>query len=462
MVSAKRLLKPFNILVFLIIISGLFLRYSKLEETAFFDADQENFAWTAVRLLEEKRPVLIGLKAGEFPVFIGPLMYYVYAFFFWLFSMDPAGLSYLSMIFSLLSIISIFFIGSKVFGKKVGLGSVFLYSFSFFFIDNDRRVWLPGPLILISLWVFYALWRLKKKEEAKWLIVLGVLLAFSFQLHITGLFFIPIIATAVLLKKTKLKTSSLICGFFTAFLGFLPVIIFDLRHGFINFKGWLVLVTKAGEGMNYFSRFLNLVRYNLENEVRIFSLPINSTTKTVAGLVFFFWLVQSLGKGSYQKKFRLAWLWIIVPLLIFLPLNIHVPEYYFILNFPILLIITSALIFKIYQRLKLARLITPIALITFLIANLNMTLGQEIDKAIFLHYKKQAVDYVIKEAENKDFSVFYDTDRGYNYGYDYLFYWRLGKIPEKSQNPDFIIVVPWNYKRLSLTQRFGGIGVIKK
>jgi len=445
-----------------ILVIGLILRYFKLEETVFFDADQENFAWTAVRLLEEKRPVLIGLKAGEFPVFIGPLMYYVYALFLRLFSMDPFGLSYLSMIVAFLSIISIFFISSKVFNNKVGLLSVFLYNFSFFFIDNDRRVWLPGPMIILSLWLFYFLWRLNNREQKKWLIILGMIFSLGFQLHITALFFFLIAIIGVLVKRIKVGWSSVVSGLGAALLGIIPVIIFDLRHGFINFKGWQTLFVKAGEKVNYFSRFLNLVRYNLENEVRIFSLPINSTTKIVAGLIFFFWLVQSLKKGSHQRGFKLAWLWIIVPFLVFLPINLHIPEYYLILTFPILLIVTSALITNLSQRLKLVRLIAPIALLTFLVVNLKMTLGQEIDKAIFLHYKKQAVDYVIEESENKDFSVFYEMDRGYNYGYDYLFYWRLGKIPEKSQDPDYIIVVPWNYKELSLTQRFGGVGVIEK
>ena len=444
------------------LVIGLFLRYFKLEETVFFDADQENFAWTAVRLLEEKRPVLIGLKAGEFPVFIGPLMYYVYALFFQLFSMDPAGLSYLSMIFAFLSIVSIFFISSRVFGNKAGLLSVFLYSFSFFFIDNDRRVWLPGPMIILSLWLFYFLWRVNNREQKKWLIILGMIFFLGFQLHITALFFFLIAIIGVLVKRIKVGWSSAVLGLGTAFLGIIPVIIFDLRHGFINFKGWQTLFVRAGEKVNYFSRFLNLVRYNLENEVRIFSLPINLTTKTVAGLIFLYWVVQSLRKGKNQKSLRLAWLWIIVPFLVFLPVNLHIPEYYLILTFPILLIVTSTLIINLSQRLKLVRLIAPIALLTFLVVNLRMTLGQEIDKAIFLHYKKQAVDYVIKEAESKDFSVFYEMDRGYNYGYDYLFYWKLGKIPEKSQEPDFIIVVPWNYKGLSLTERFGGVGVIKK
>jgi len=43
------------LIVALIVTIGLGLRCLNLEKTAIFDADQENFTWTAVRLLEDPK-----------------------------------------------------------------------------------------------------------------------------------------------------------------------------------------------------------------------------------------------------------------------------------------------------------------------------------------------------------------------------------------------------------------------
>ena len=455
-----KLFKSELVLASFLIFIGILLRWFNLEETAFFDADQENFAWTAVRLIYEKRPVLIGLKAGEFPVFIGPLMYYVYAFFLLIFKMDPMGLSYFHWLLSAVTLISIFWVTRKIFNKKTGLVALFLFTFSAFFTNYDQRVWLPGPLILVSIWVFYFLVSLNNKNQVKNLLVLGLLLSLAFQLHLAALFFIPIIILGIFLKKIKLNWRAVSFGSGAGLLGFLPVILFDLRHDFLNLKGWGTLFATTNKHLDYGQRFLNLLRYNLESEVRIFSLPINKITLTLSALFFFYWVIKSLTQKTKQQEIHLAWLWILVPMLIFWPLNLHTPEYYFILSFPILAMLSAVLIIETIKKNIFSKILGLIFLAAFLFFNLRMILFRDIGKAIFLPFKKQAVDFIISQAEETDFSVHYETDYGYSYGYDYLFWWRLGRVPCKDEKAAFEIIVPWNYKNRLLTKRFGGVGVI--
>lgn len=447
------------LVVILIVIFGLGLRLLNLEKTAIFDADQENFAWTAVRLLEEKRPVLVGLKAGEFPVFIGPLMYYVYALALWLFGMDPVGLSYLSLVIAGLTMVSVFWVGWKNFGYRAGLLAVFLYAFSAYFIENDPRVWLPGPMMLVSLWVLHWLAQAKKKNLGRILVFLGLLFSLGFQLHITALFFLPIIGLGLLVKRLRPNWKQGLMGIGAAGLGVLPVFLFDLRHDFINLKGWGTLLTQTGERQNYGLRLIDLVRFNLENELRIFSLPITGVPLVITGAFFLIWLVGALRCGQTSQTLRLAGLWVIVPLFIFLPLKLHIPEYYFIISFPILLLVTVSFLEKLmrYYRLQF-----PLVLLlwVFLFSNLRIVLTRPTDDLISLYEKKRVVNYVIAQGQGKDFTVFHQADRGYDYGYDYLFYWRLEHIPREQAEADFIIVTPWNYKKPSLSQRFGAIGVI--
>ena len=447
------------LIVALVVAFGLGLRFLHLEKTAIFDADQENFAWTAVRLLEEQRPVLVGLKAGEFPVFIGPLMYYVYALFLWLFAMDPIGLSYFSLLVAILTMMSVFWVGWKSFSYRVGLLAVFLYAFSAYFVQNDPRVWLPGPLILVSVWIYHLLIQAEQKNLERALVLLGLLFSFGFQLHITALFFLPIIGLGLLMKGLRPDWRQLLGGGFAAFVGILPVLLFDLRHEFINLKGWGTLLTKTGETQNYWHRLIALIRFNLENEVRIFSLPLSGVTLVSAGLLFLVWLVLALGKSRFSQKLRLAGLWLIVPLVMFLPLKLHTPEYYFIISFPVLLLVTVCFLVELSQQ-KWLRIPIVLLLVVFFLGNLWMVMTLPTDDLISLYEKKRVVDYVIDQSQGKEFTVFYQADRGYNYGYTYLFYWRLGHIPEEQAAADFVVVTPWSYQNPRLTQRFGAIGVI--
>lgn len=447
------------IFVILIVLIGMFLRLFNLEKTASFDADQENFAWTAVRIIEGKRPVLIGIKAGEFPVFIGPLMYYIYSLFYFIFSMDPIGVNYLSLIFAFFTMISLFFVVKEIFGLKTGIFTLLVYSYSALFINYDRQVWLPNQLILTSIWIFYFLYKLNNKQQIKWLVSLGLLLSFGFQLHLTVLLFWPIVILGILIKKVKLRKNPIIWGAFSGVLGFLPVFLFDLRHNFLNLKGWLTLLNRTGGKVNIFIRLKALIRYTLENEVRIFSLEISRLTLIIAFLFFAFWLIKSLKKKKEALVLKLAFLWIIVPIIVFSPLNIHTPEYFFIINFPILIFI-SAFIFKQLSKSFLGNIIVFIFLTVFMFFNTNKVLTQQTENLISLYYKKEMVNYILQKAEGKDFSVYYETDRGWDYGFDYLFYWKLGKVPQKEEQAEFTIVVPWNYKNLELSERLGGIGVI--
>lgn len=462
MLTLKRLFRLEFLLPLTLILTGMLLRWWKLEQTAFFDADQENFAFTAVRIIEEKRPVLIGIKAGEFPVFIGPLMYYVYAFFLWLFSMDPRGMVYFSFLVAVLTLASIFFLTRFLFGRMTAMLALLLYAFSMTFIDYDRRVWLPGLMILTSLWIFYTLFRVNNRS-VKWWLILGLLLSFGFQLHMTALFYWPIVTLALFMRRVKWKWRYCLVSALSSFIGFLPIAFFDLRHDFLNLKGWITLFQRTRESPTLFQfghRLLDLIRFNLENEVRIFSFPINYSVILVAALFLIIWIFLAFKNKKESLKMRVALLWLIVPIIIFWPLQVHVPEYYLILNFPMLVIISAHLLVQATRASKIALVSVLMFVLLFVGYNFHLVSSQKFG-GMYLPEKKQAVDWIIAKAEDRQFTVYYDASTGLNYGFDYLFYWRLGWVPQKAEKADYAIVIPWIRNETKLHQRFGNIGVIE-
>lgn len=436
-----------------IIICGIFLRYIHLEKTAYFNADQEDFAWTAVRIIQDYKPTLIGIKAGEFPIFIGPLMYYIYALFYLLFSWNPIGLSYFHLLVSVLTLSSVFFVATKLMGKTTGFLALFIYAFSFFFIDWDRRVWLPTLLIITSIWAFYSL-------ALKQWYFLGFLLSLAFQLHLTGLILWPIALFNWIIYRQQFKFTTFVRGLILGLIGFIPVIIFDLRHNWLNVKGWLSLIQFGHQKLDILDRLSFLFNLTAGNALGILSFTSDQFARTVLILMFVLW---SLNLARHPAKNyllqRLIWLWLVVPILVFLPLHISIPEYYLALTFPILLILIALGLCRLALT-PLGKIFVAVSLIFFASVNLHQFFTENLEEIISLYHKKQLVNYIISTSKTTDFSVNYLTAPGYRYGFDYLFYQQIHSVPSDNHRPDFTIVVPWNYDQLPLSRKFGGLGVI--
>ncbi len=436
-------------IIILLLAVGFFLRWVHLEKTAVFNADQENFAWKAVEIAREHKFTLIGMKAGEFPVFIGPLMYYVFALVYLVFGFDPVGINYFNLLMSLITMGSIFYVGAKVFNTSVGFLALWLYAFSYFFIAWDRNSWLPTLLPLISVWIFYTLLQIGKSSQTKWWIMLGILLAVSFQLHFSALLYWPIAGLLLMVNKKFATARNLLVGLGISFLGFLPVVIFDLRHDWLNLRGVWGLLAHAGSATAMFPRLGMMLRITTENFAHILSLPKNFGV---------FLILTVLLAGG--RAFWLMLIWLLVPVGIFTVATFSVPEYYFALTYPIIVYVFAVTLYALSQ-FPYGKYVVYSLMPIFVFLQLDIFGRENVDKVMSMHYKKQVVEYVIEQSNGEMPKINYLADLSHNFGFDYLFYWKLGQKIESTTNPQFTIVVPWDFEKLPITKRFGAIGLIE-
>ena len=157
--------------------------------------DQDLAGWIIKDILVNGHLRLIGQETSSQGVFIGPLFYYLQIPFYLLTKMDSSGTIILVTILGLFSIFSFYFCFSKIFGKRVGLISAFIYSIGVYFIFTDREIVPTMPVYLWTVWFFYGLW-LILNGKSKAYILLGTLLGIAWNFNMALVILTPLILLA--------------------------------------------------------------------------------------------------------------------------------------------------------------------------------------------------------------------------------------------------------------------------
>ncbi|OGK62045.1 hypothetical protein A2334_04200 [Candidatus Roizmanbacteria bacterium RIFOXYB2_FULL_38_10] len=238
-----------NKLAVFIILCAIFLRLWRVGEFAMFLADQGRDAIIIKRIVTLQHLPLIGPPSSIGQVYLGPFFYYLMAPFLLLFAFNPAGLAYGVSFISIVGLVLGYFIIRKILDKKIALIFLILTSFSSQLLWLARFSWNPNLLPIFSFFTLYFFYKSLKTEKYYYSIAYGAFFALSFQLHHLAAFLaVPIgIVTAIFLFRENKKTKQLL-SVLIAFIAFLcvtsPLILFDLKHDFLNTKNLVSLFTK--------------------------------------------------------------------------------------------------------------------------------------------------------------------------------------------------------------------------
>lgn len=236
--------KEFWILL-VILALGAFLRLFKIDQYMTFLGDEGRDAIIVRRLLVFGDPILVGPGTSIGNMYLGPLYYYMMAPALFLANFSPVGPSIQIALLGVATIGLVWLIGREWFGKSAGLIAAFLYTVSPTVTLYSRSSWNPNIMPFFALLSIYSIWNVWRKNNYKWLIVLGLSFPFVLQSHYLGLLLAPTLFIFWFLslrtirdKKEELRKfirSSLIGLVIFSFL-MSPLVIFDARHNWINFS----------------------------------------------------------------------------------------------------------------------------------------------------------------------------------------------------------------------------------
>jgi len=143
----------------------------------------------------------------------------------------------------------------KLFSTSYAL-SVFLFTaVSPYLVIHSRFFWNPHLLIPISILTLFFLIKYYQNKLFRHLFYAGVLWGFAFACHYTAVFWLAIFLFTLFKTKqfSNIKSHLLIISGF--FLGNLPLIIFELRHGFYNLKTMIYIFTHSSQALDLTSHY---------------------------------------------------------------------------------------------------------------------------------------------------------------------------------------------------------------
>lgn len=359
-----------RLLVFILLI-GFFLRFYQFTGFVTFLGDQGRDAIILKRILTFEHLPAIGPPSSVGQVYLGPFYYYFIAPWLLFFNFNPVGPAFGVALFSCLYLLVNYLITKELIDKKTALISTFFLSFSSVLIEFSRFSWNPNLLPLFILLTIYFL--IKSQQTNHWFFfaLFGAFFSFSMQLHYLVLFFIPAIIFIYgfyLVKNLKDKKKVIINFSFLifTFLFFsFPLIIFDLRHQFLNAKNFFKLFQETGSDLttkitSLFESFyfLNLYAFHIKlNKFLIF--------------IFFLTLLISFVVLRKEKSNIKIFIFFLVSKILFMsfytgPKHSH----YFGTLYPIYYIVTAYFL-KCSLNLKLGKLLITVFIIGFILLNFN-------------------------------------------------------------------------------------------
>jgi len=330
---------------------GIFLRFYRLEGFVTFLGDQGRDAIIIKRIITGEHFPAIGAPTSVGQVYLGPFYYYFIAPWLLLFKFQPIGLAFGVAVYSSFYLLVNYFIVKELFNKRISLISTLFLSFSSVLIDFSRFSWNPNLLPLFVLLTIY--FAIKSLQTNKWhyFFLLGAFLSFSIQLHYLVLFLIPaigIIFLSSLYKKSVKQLISQFHNFLISVLSFIifssPLIIFDLRHNFLNSKLFLALFKSSGTSFtskinSFFDSFYYLNFYS-------FNINLNKFFIYVLLVFLFIILFTLIKKSSNLKTFLLIFFITIVGMSLY---NGPKHPHYFGILFPLYFVIISYFLASLNQ-----------------------------------------------------------------------------------------------------------------
>ncbi|OGM12079.1 hypothetical protein A2Z22_03225 [Candidatus Woesebacteria bacterium RBG_16_34_12] len=465
----------FFILIFLI---GLFLRVYKLSSFFQFSHEQDLQAWIVKDILVDHHPRLIGQETSITGFFIGPLYYYMLIPFFFLFNMDPRASIIPITFISLATIVSVYYIYTKLFGKKVGEIGSFIYAISPAIVFLDRWAVPTQPTLLWSIWFYYCLIQFAR-GNFKPIPILIVLIGLIWHIHVAFVPLLLLVPIALFLGKRgiviglkNINRKSLILSLIIFLVLLIPFVAFEFRHNFQQVKGFLGVndfslgqAKELREGyykVEVITEYINRVVWSpLFNQVN----PKNPTLVKIPIMLFvFLGLVYFL---SYKKLIPknetvLLYLWFVIVFLGQMISKRIISDYYFNNLITLSLMVFSLVFYQVYLSKSGKRLILIIG-IAFLLLGISKVVFKDTSIQEFAN-RKDVVEFIVEDMKKNGYQcsgINFIGDISVRYGYRYLTLWKgVNQITPGDSVPVYSIVQPFSISESEVVFISGNIGVI--
>src|SRR4030042_5384162 len=329
--------------IILIILVALFLRLKNLDRRAPFDADQEEIAGRAKELLSGQ-PVLLGPKTSLGAFSIGPGFTYLWGLFSIFTDGDPIAGAYSSVFLGVGFIFFVYFFTRKIYSEKTALILSFVSTVSLTLIIWDQSPWAPSLFYLAELLAIYGVYISDKTPIGVFIAISGLVI--GFQAHFAIFLLLPAILIYWLIFRPKFERKWAVYSLTLIVAGFLPNIVFDATHHFVNF-GRLLSVFKlavVGTAPPMAKIIMTLVSNSASFYYVFFPVILRVIIFVITILVC---VIGALKAGKYRKAIILSLLFLFIPFTFFLFYRSNFSEYYLMSALPPFIILSGYVFEKV-------------------------------------------------------------------------------------------------------------------
>lgn len=464
------------ILVLLLIVLAVIPRGVEVfNKNYVFGFDQGRDYLAVKNIVDDYKFTLIGPEigagsAGFQYIFHGPGYYYLLTIPYILFHGDPYGGVVLMFLLGVLSIGLAFFVGWKMFGVWEGYLFALLMAISPPLIDQSRFIWNSyptTPLIILSFYFTY----LSIKRPVPFIALAAFLAGFiyNFELAIAAPLTLGLVFFYTFIqRKNKLRSYLwLAVGFF---ISYLPMVLFEARHGFLGIKSIVGYILSAhpatGQSsiVSFFPDHVNSFKYTFFNAFPKIENPAIYVFLLFIIVVFGIYFVRKEKNEQVKKIITYLLCLPIISFIVFTFLKNTVWQHYLYHLIIIYLVLFAYIcISAVKGKMKILYLIMLVLVGVFTIR--GIIYANAIATQSFADYyggtakmkgKIDAIDYIYKDAKGEKFSLFVFSPAVYTYPYDYLLYWYAAKkydyVPSQEKKGLIYLLIekdtskPWSYE----------------
>jgi hypothetical protein len=234
----------------LLVMIGIFIviRALRLSYGFHFLHDQALFSFNALELWRDKAFTLIGPPTswhvdGRY-IFQGSVIYYLWMALLLIARFDPYLATWVYMVFASLMLIPLYFGVKRLVNISAALIMCFFYIFYPISIAATTELWNPHFQFALLPLLIYPLSRYQSSKQLWWMVATGVMVGFLLQFHYQ--FILAVIGLGIwsIFQKQYQALLSYIVGIF---VGFSPLILFELRNDWYNTRTIVLLFSHPAQ-----------------------------------------------------------------------------------------------------------------------------------------------------------------------------------------------------------------------
>lgn len=388
-----------------------------------FDHGKDSIA--VLHMIKTFSPKFIGPWTSIPGLYFGPAWYYLLAPAYLFSGGNPVSAAVLMTLFVVVEVA----LAYKYFGKYEAI----IMASAPGWLIISKSAWNPFPMTLLILCIMILLKEMRKRGEHREKIFFGLFFIASLEFHFSAAFAVlALLSLLLILTYRRVRLSAKVLGY--SLLGFvlpfLPQLLFELKHQFVETKAVIAYFTQGEPQKWGLSKIQNVLTITL-GEMKLAVLPelqkpfpLSAQTVLIFSVLLLFvgWVYVMRKKVGYPLWFE-SLAFVCIPLAGFFFL--HFNYWYITALMPIAVLYVSHILKNAPRMIAwpyiFLLLLTPVfAYVRYF----TFDRPQILQSREMLPAKVRALKYVYAEAGDKPFSSYQYVPDIYDYSYQYLYIWQ--------------------------------------